>query len=157
MKKRRRHGSVTQTYIDLTDRLAAMRSVKELIFTAIIIALAVSCAMYVLFDIVPVKGSFSKSTEEVSVLIHVRWYQLEEDDVIVLKKGRLCATVLSEKEKRTIPGISSSEDDSLVPVRINKSDGGSNIRLVEPSEIEGKISFVVFPLNRFGEDIRKLF
>ena len=85
MGKQHRHRSVNQNYIDLSDRLAALRSVKELVYAAIITALAVSFAMYVFFDIVPARGSFSSGTEDVSVLIQVRFYDVQEDDILVLK------------------------------------------------------------------------
>lgn len=157
MRKRFRHRSVNQNYIDLSDRLAALRSVKELVYAAIITALIVSFAMYVFFDIVPARGVFSKEAEDVSVLIHVRFYGVQEDDIVILKKGRLYATVMSSEEKYTIPGQSTVNDDEKIPVLINSRNGSKTVRLVSPDEIEGKVGFVVFPLKRFGEDIRKLF
>lgn len=156
MNRRQKHRSVTQNYIDLTDFLAALRSVKELVYAVIITALIVSCAMYVLYDIVPVKGVFSGDTEEVSVLIQVRGYDLQEDDVVVLKKGRNCATVLSQREKQKLPGQGTAENNDLIAVRVNSAGKSQDIRLVSSSAVEGKIGFVVFPLNRFGEDVRKL-
>lgn len=157
MGKQHRHRSVNQNYIDLSDRLAALRSVKELVYAAIITALAVSFAMYVFFDIVPARGSFSSGTEDVSVLIQVRFYDVQEDDILVLKKGRLCAAVMSPEKKLIIPGQNPDGEDDRIPVMINNQNGSKQLRLVSPGEIEGKIGFVVFPLNRFGEDIRKLF
>lgn len=151
------HRSVTQHYIDLTDRLAAVRSALELLYAIIGLALIVSCAMYIFYDIIPVKGAFSLNGEQVSVMVQVRGYEPQEGDIVVLRKSRLCATVLSEQERANDNRELYALQDGQLLVNVNHINGSKNVELVDTEEVEGTVRFVVFPLNRFGENINKLF
>ncbi len=160
MKKTGKHHSFTQNYIDISDALAAGRSALVLLYVVIGIALAVSCMMYIVFDIVPVKNKYdSGENVPVECLIQVRGYELQEGDLVVLRKSRLSAVVLQtrgfalESSEEEYQGL--TEDHLLVS--INEVNGSKNTAAVTPDEIEGKISYVVSPMKLFGADIHKLF
>lgn len=143
----KKHRSVTQNYIDLSDRLAAVRSGLAFLYVVIGIALLVSCTMYVFFDIVPVKCTLSLSGEDIRAIVQVRVYKPEKDDIVILKKSRLCAKVLEDDEKLS---------DGELAVSVSEINGSKRKTVIKTNEIEGKVRFIVSPLNRFGENAEKM-
>ncbi len=159
MKKTAKHNSVTQKYIDISDTLAAGRSAIVFLYIIIGIALVVSCLMYIVFDIVPVKGSYSMGDgETVSCIICVRGYELKKGDLVVLRGKRNAAVVVETAGVSDMDQYKDMDypEDSLL-VNIDEVNGSKELSAVQPDELEGKICYVVSPMKRFGTDIHKLF
>ena len=156
MKKNGKHRSVTQNYIDLSDFLAAARSLLGLLYTVITAALIVSCMMYVFFDIIPVKGKYNLSGEEVRVIVQVRGYCAEKDSVVVIQGSRLCAEVLDTDELKKLNGDKLQPADNELLVSISEVNGSKTVKLITQDEIEGRVVLILSPMNTFGNNFNKL-
>ncbi len=159
MKREMQHSSVEQIYIDISDTLAAFRSLIGLVYFLIAVVLVFSCIMYIFFEIVPVKGTYDVgSGDSVNCLVQLHGSTPEKGDLVVLKKQGLSARIVEDK------GFSTDEkykdyqlSDEYLLVSINEVNGSRTLAAVKPEEIKGKIVFVVSPIKYFGTPPDKLF
>ncbi len=131
-----------QYYIDLADKLSALRALKGFVYFLIAAALAFTCVFNFFYGIFFVEGARLKGNENVAVVVNVNKRSFEEGETVLVRNGSgyCCAEF-------------TASDDSENGIYV-KSDNG-NI-FIRNEEIEGKAEFVLFPVSCFGDNTHDL-
>ena len=145
MKIGKKRISAEQYFNDMSDTLAAFRSVLGWIFFVIAVFLAFTCIFNLFYQILPLDGVYIKGYSSVDVLTEKNVGTLSAGDVVLVKKGSgyVCAEV------KDVYGNGSKVPEGFVMV---SSNYGKNRECVSYDSIRGKVSCIVYPSLCFGED-----
>ncbi len=155
MKHAKKHHSIMQNYIDLSDRLAAFRSALGFVYVIIAAVLIFTCLFHAFFAVKQMEHIRLKGSET-EVVVSKRKNTPEKGDVILLKNGEVCKVLAAGGEVFTQGGISIEIDEGLILVAVPNDDGSASNKMISEEDTDGKIYFIIAPLSCFGDDPGKL-
>ncbi|MBQ8133247.1 MAG: hypothetical protein IJ192_02380 [Clostridia bacterium] len=155
MKHAKKHHSVMQNYIDLSDRLAAGRSALGFIYVFIAAILIFTCFFHAFFVVKQMENIRLKGNET-EVIVSRRRTAPGKGDIILLKNGEVCKVLAASGEVFVQGGIGMEIDEGLILVAVPNDDGSASNKIVSEEDTDGKIYFIIAPLSCFGDDPGKL-
>ena len=143
MKSNVHKVSSEQFYIDVSDRLAALRSAKGFIYFLISAAVLCNCMFHVFFGLFSVKDVSYKGNDEVVVVARISLDSYEKDEVILCSRdGEYYCARVSQPAPYAENGVYISTPKGQ--------------RIVEHENICGRAEFIVLPFICFGDGVNGL-